>query len=192
MYFLGMCTGLYPFIKLAKTVLNLLKIAVPIVLIVFGTIDFVKAVIASKDDDMKKAQNMFVKRVIYAVAFFLINTIVLVLFNLMAEAEPIDADGQILDVKSWYQCWNCTSKEQCETADVVSDRSGGFYSTKDVSADIDEKSKIVCSRNSSDAKYWCSIVEKTDSNDNSNNNGNGSTSGNNSGINDCKDGQCLK
>lgn len=183
MFVLGICTGLYPFIKLAKTVLNLLKIAVPIALIVFGTIDFAKAVIANKDDDMKKAQNMFVKRVIYAVAFFLINTIVLVLFNLMAEAEPIDAEGQILDVKSWYQCWNCTSKDQCQKADVVSDRSGSFYSTKDVSADIDDKFKIVCSRDSSDAKYLCSIVEKTDSSDN---NGNGS------GINDCKDGQCLK
>lgn len=191
MFILGMCSGLYPFIKIVKIFLNLLEIAVPIALIIFGTIDFAKAVIANKEDDMKKCQSIFIKRVIYAVAFFLVTTVVTLVMHMVADSKPKDAEGNVLDVNAWYQCWSCTSKSQCKSYDVISDRSGGFYSKKNVSRDLDDDYKLVCSRDSSDKDYWCSVVEKSD-NTNGENNTNSGSSGNNSGINDCKDGQCLK
>lgn len=52
------------------------KIIVPILLILLGTLDFAKAVISSKEDQMKKAQSTFVKRVIAAVAIFFVPALV--------------------------------------------------------------------------------------------------------------------
>lgn len=52
------------------------RIIVPALVIVLGMIDLAKAVIASKEDEMKKAQSTFVKRLIIGVAFFFIPVFV--------------------------------------------------------------------------------------------------------------------
>ena len=57
-------------------ILTIVRIVVPILIILLGSIDFAKAVIAGKEDKMKKAQSDFVKRVIAGVAVFLVPTIV--------------------------------------------------------------------------------------------------------------------
>lgn len=49
-----------------------IQILVPILLALFGSIDFVKAVIAQKDDDIKRGQQTFVKRLIYGLIVFFI------------------------------------------------------------------------------------------------------------------------
>lgn len=48
------------------------KYIVPILLVLYGTIDFFKAVTAGKEDEMKKAQMTFVKRLIVGVGIFLV------------------------------------------------------------------------------------------------------------------------
>lgn len=58
------------------------KIIVPILVICFGTLDFAKAVIAGKEDDMKKAQKTFIKRIVIGVAFFFIPVIVDIIMGL--------------------------------------------------------------------------------------------------------------
>lgn len=118
MYFVGLCSSLYPILKLVKAFLRLLQIAVPIALIVFGSIDMAKAVIAGKDDEMKKAQGTLIKRFIYAVAVFLISTLVFFVMNLVAASEPAGIDGDPLDVNSWRSCWDCKSLNECKSVDV--------------------------------------------------------------------------
>lgn len=61
---------------LIKQALNVVSILVVVLLIVLGTIDFGKAVIASKEDEIKKAQGAFIKRIIVGVLIFLVPTIV--------------------------------------------------------------------------------------------------------------------
>lgn len=56
--------------------LNIIKIAVPIILIAFGIIDFTKAIFASDEEKIKKAQKDFIMRLVIAILFFLIPTIV--------------------------------------------------------------------------------------------------------------------
>lgn len=58
------------------------KIGVPILLIVLGTIDFGQAVISGNEDGMKKAQGKFIKRVIIAVVIFLIPVILSFLLSI--------------------------------------------------------------------------------------------------------------
>lgn len=52
----------------------ILKIVIPIIIIVFGTIDVAKAVVASKDDELKKSIYSLIKRVIAGIIIFLIPT----------------------------------------------------------------------------------------------------------------------
>lgn len=66
----------YRLFGLAGYALNIIQIAVPIILIVMGTIDFVKALVAQKDDQMKKAQSTLIKRVIIGVVIFFVPMVI--------------------------------------------------------------------------------------------------------------------
>ena len=53
-----------------------IKIGVPVLLVVFGMIDLGKAVMQSKEDDIKKAQQTFIKRLLAAALVFFVITVV--------------------------------------------------------------------------------------------------------------------
>lgn len=63
-------------------ILGIVRIIVPILIILLGTIDFAKAVIAGKEDNMRKAQTDFIKRIIAGIAVFLVPTLVNVIMDL--------------------------------------------------------------------------------------------------------------
>lgn len=67
--------------KILNKYFTLFRIIVPLIVIGLGIVDFAKAVFASKEDDMKKSQQSFMKRVIIAVAIFLIPTFVNLLMD---------------------------------------------------------------------------------------------------------------
>lgn len=94
------CVGLAPVISIVKSVVNLIKFGVPILLIIFGMIDLGKAVMAGKEDEMKKAQGTLIKRFIYAVAVFLVVTLVQFVMSIVSDANTGN------DTESWYNCWN--------------------------------------------------------------------------------------
>lgn len=94
------CTGLDPVINIVKSVINLIKFGVPILLILFGMIDLGKAVMAGKEDEMKKAQGTLIKRFIYAVAVFLVVTLVTFVMDIVSNS------GAKTGTQSWLECWN--------------------------------------------------------------------------------------
>lgn len=59
-----------------KGYLNIVNFAVAILLMGLGILDFIKAVFAGDEDAMKKAQKKFLQRIVIAVIFFLVPTIV--------------------------------------------------------------------------------------------------------------------
>ena len=79
-------------------IINFLKIAIPIIIILLATIDLGKAVMAGKEDEIKSAQKMLLKRIIYGVAIFFVTTIVQLAFSLVNE----DVTGG--------DCFKCISK----------------------------------------------------------------------------------
>ena len=87
------CHGLGNIILIVKFLLTIVQWVVPIILIVLGTIDLVKAVVAGKDDDIKKHQQTLIKRIIAAVIVFLIPMLVTVLMGWIGNSE-------------WTKCWN--------------------------------------------------------------------------------------
>jgi len=98
------CSTLMPFIRLVRDgIMPLFQIGIPIILIVLGTIDLGKAVIASKEDEIKNAQKMLIKRAIYAVAVFFVVTIVSLVFSLFSSTQDEELTGV---ATSWLSCWN--------------------------------------------------------------------------------------
>ena len=61
-----------------------IQVVVPILLIIWGMIDFTKAIIGQDEDKIKAGQKTFMKRLIAAVVVFLIVTIVQLAINLAA------------------------------------------------------------------------------------------------------------
>lgn len=69
---------------LTSLIVDLLKIGIPVLLIVLGMLDFGKAVMSQKEDEIKKNQTLFVKRLISAALVFFVFIIVELVFNLVA------------------------------------------------------------------------------------------------------------
>lgn len=67
---------------LLQKILNYMKILGPTIAIVFGTLDFTKAIVASDEEKMKKAQSSFVKRLIAALLLFFVPIIVELLLGI--------------------------------------------------------------------------------------------------------------
>lgn len=70
--------------KIIILVVNLIKIAVPIILIIMGMLDLAKAVMSNDEKEMKGAQTKLIKRVIYAILVFLVVAIVQLIFGTVA------------------------------------------------------------------------------------------------------------
>lgn len=63
-------------------ILGYVRIIIPILIILLGTVDLAKAVIASKEDVMKKAQSTFIKRLIVGLAIFFVPVFVDIIMDL--------------------------------------------------------------------------------------------------------------
>lgn len=59
-----------PPIKFMYHIINLIKNLTPVILIIMGSLDFGKAVMSQKEDEIKKAQGAFIKKVIAGAAVF--------------------------------------------------------------------------------------------------------------------------
>ncbi len=79
------CTQTANIWQIIGYVLLVFKIVIPILLIIFGVMDLGKAVIASKDDEIKKATKSLVTRAIAAVVIFLLPTIITFVIGLVTD-----------------------------------------------------------------------------------------------------------
>lgn len=100
MLFLYDC-NLYSLIQLVRTIVTYITILVPIILIVIGTFDLLKAVTASKEDEIKAAQKLLIKRVIYAILIFLLVPILTLIFGLFKD----NYSGDTTYNESWSTYW---------------------------------------------------------------------------------------
>ena len=87
-------SGTFPY--LVSTVITIVQIAVPILLIIFGMLDLGKAVIAAKEDEIKKGQQTFIKRLIAGAIVFFVILIVKTIIGFVSNRSA-----------SVMQCFNC-------------------------------------------------------------------------------------
>lgn len=75
---------------IGKIVYLLVQILVPIILILLGSFDLVKAVVSQKDDDIKKNQQIFIKRLISAALIFFVFAIVKMVISVVSSSNSTD------------------------------------------------------------------------------------------------------
>lgn len=73
--------------NIVSLIIMVLKFGVPVLLIIFGMLDLGKAVVASKEDEIKKGQQMFIKRLISAIIVFFVIVVVQLVVNVAAGKE---------------------------------------------------------------------------------------------------------
>lgn len=91
-------------------VLWIFKIIIPILIIVFGMLDLGKAVVASKDDEIKKAMKSLAMRAIAGVVIFFIPSLVGLIFSMVSSWQS-DTELQA----QYKNCKTCiTSPSSCK------------------------------------------------------------------------------
>lgn len=86
-------TAFAKIIGLIKLAVRIIQIIVPILLVVLGSVDMTKAVIAGDEKRTNDAKKTFIKRIISAVIVFLIPFIVAFLLS-------------VFKADTWRDCWN--------------------------------------------------------------------------------------
>ncbi len=77
----------------------LIQVVVPILLIIWGMLDFAKSVIGGDEDKIKAGQKIFIKRLIAAIIVFLVITITQLVISMVAS---VGGEGNNAN-----SAWNC-------------------------------------------------------------------------------------
>ena len=127
----GTAVSMQPLWNVVNFIVNALMIGVPIALIIWGMFDLGRAVIASKEDEVKKATKLLGKRFLFAIGVFAMVWFVTFVFdiagNAVGQGENVEGDAtsnpDIVINKSntknqWSYCWKCNirggGKENCD------------------------------------------------------------------------------
>lgn len=95
-------TNLLGIIGVLRKVLTILQIGIPIILLLFGTIDLGKAVMAGDEKEIKSATSTLIKRAVAAVAVFLLFMVVSVVTGWVGGTE-------------WKECWAASKNVSINT-----------------------------------------------------------------------------
>lgn len=114
--------------------LNIVKIAIPIILIAFGIIEFTKAIFAGDEESMKKSQKSFIKRLGISILIFFVPTIVNLLLQLANKVWTIIAPNSCglleSEEKACYICGSSNSGEYVWRIDEESSSCTKYSSAK--------------------------------------------------------------
>ena len=84
---LGFCTDTVEIWQFVGKILWIIRVLVPVILLVIGTVTLGKAVIAEDDGEIKKSVTKLVKKVIIAAIIFFLPMLVKAIFNLVLSDE---------------------------------------------------------------------------------------------------------
>lgn len=91
--------------KVISIIYTIIQVVVPVVLVIFGMLDLFKGITAGKEDDIKKGQQMFIKRIIAAAIVFFVFVFIKLLISFVAEGNG----NEIMD------CAECFIKNSCSS-----------------------------------------------------------------------------
>ena len=73
--------------NIVSTIITVIKIVVPVLLVIMGMLDLMKGITAGKEDEMKKGQSIFIKRLISGALVFFVFTIVQLIISFVADED---------------------------------------------------------------------------------------------------------
>lgn len=90
--------------ELTSYAMTIIQIAVPVIFVIVGSLDLFKGLTSQKEDEIKKGQQAFVKRLIIAVLIFFIVVIVKLVISVVAEGSNADI----------VECMDCFLSDNCK------------------------------------------------------------------------------
>jgi len=90
--------------ELTSLAITMIQIAVPVILVVMGSLDLFKGVTAGKEDEIKKGQQLFIKRLIVAGIIFFVVVIAKFVISIVAEASSANI----------IECIDCFTSNNCK------------------------------------------------------------------------------
>ena len=87
-------------------IVRIVLIVIPIIIVLLGTFDLGKAVMAGEDKEIKEAQKMFIKRLVYGVIIFFIPYLVAGVYSLFDGMSTEGGDTN----EGTNLCWKCAIK----------------------------------------------------------------------------------
>ena len=91
--------------ELISWFITIVEIIVPIILVIMGAIDFLKAITSQKEDEIKKGQQIFIKRLITGLLIFFIIAIVKLLIGVVSSGAN--------ESKNIVDCIECFLNNKC-------------------------------------------------------------------------------
>lgn len=89
--------------ELTSMIFTIIQIAIPIILTIMGSIDLFKGITAGKEDEMKKGQHMFIKRLVVGSVIFFVVVVVKFLISIIADTN----------VNNMVDCVDCFVSNKC-------------------------------------------------------------------------------
>lgn len=119
--------------ELTSFVVNLIQIAVPIILVLMGSIDLFKGITASKEDEIKKGQSIFIKRLIIAAIIFFVVVIVKFIISLVADSTSGSNISQCIDCFVTNNCQDTTGRLVCNVDhyELLYNKDGTLFGWRD-------------------------------------------------------------
>lgn len=115
---MGFCNETAGIWKILGEVVFVIRIVIPIIIILLGTLDLGKAVLAGEEKTIKEAQKAFIRRLIYGVAIFFVVPLVKAAFGLVG----FDVKQNEVNV-----CWVCSTRPHSkECASYAENASNSF------------------------------------------------------------------
>ena len=96
-----MCNGdMQLILKIIIEVLDIVHFFVPIILIIFCTVDIFKIIVSKKEDEVKKLRKDVFLKILYAIVIYLIPFLVPFILNMFDRILPMDYDN------GWKDCYD--------------------------------------------------------------------------------------
>lgn len=110
--------------KFTNSLYDILKIATPVIIIITGMLDVLKAVSAQKEDEMKKAQKKLLNRLLAGVVVFLVFVII---ETIVAFVLPSSGSSEETNFHNAMNCVKCFLNDYnaCQRVGTVSTSSAG-------------------------------------------------------------------
>ncbi len=117
---MGFCVNTANVWQIVGYVLLIVKIVIPVLLIIWGILDLGKAVVAAKDDEIKKATKSLAFRAISAVVIFFIPTIVNTIFGMISGFTNSGAQDD------WTYCRSCITSPNGDVCNDAASEAWGL------------------------------------------------------------------
>ena len=102
---MGMCSDeMQLMVRIVAKLLDIVRFIVPIVLIIFCTVDIFKIIVSKKEDEIKKLRNDVFAKILYAIMIYLVPFLIPFIFSMADKILPMEYDN------SWQECYELVKK----------------------------------------------------------------------------------